>query len=155
MANVNHLGGYEMMGSAIGQDDTSEIKREDDMREMEKPGGGLEMRMDMGVNLEQSHTPDFPALGPILVIGGCGYEFLLLTPLPSKAIFSPQIINLTSPVSSDPTSYTPSSATQNQDLSPSSPGHHTTTSTKGPPTSQATYQAKYACENCSSRSNPG
>ncbi|KAL5317140.1 hypothetical protein ACEPPN_014234 [Leptodophora sp. 'Broadleaf-Isolate-01'] len=62
-----------MMGSAIGQDDTSEIKREDDMREMEKPGGGLEMRMDMGVNLEQSHTPDFPALGPILVIGGCGF----------------------------------------------------------------------------------
>lgn len=84
---------HEMTGSALDEDPVSGMEPSPIARESEKCGAGMDTRTD----LEESQTPDFPLLGPILVIGGCGYEDSPSAPMlqsPDKASALP-LQNLT------------------------------------------------------------
>ena len=61
-----------MTGSAVDEDFASGIELPPNVKESEKFDAG----MDTTTNPVESQTPDFPLLGPILVVGGCGYEML-------------------------------------------------------------------------------
>ncbi|KAG4419678.1 hypothetical protein IFR04_007178 [Cadophora malorum] len=60
---------HKMTGSALDEDLAFGMEPSPNARESEKCGAGMDTRTDP----EERQTPDFPLLGPILVIGGCGF----------------------------------------------------------------------------------
>ncbi len=108
---------------------------------------------------DESQTPEFPVLGPVLVIGGCGYvhipALLHLHLCPNTPNFTPTTVFHIDKfnkflASSGQISYTPSSLTQKVVPSPSCLARPSTIGTKGHLTSAATSAMKRVSASSSS-----
>ncbi|KAH7409697.1 hypothetical protein BKA64DRAFT_705453 [Cadophora sp. MPI-SDFR-AT-0126] len=69
MDGASQGNGFEMTRAGMENNLAPGVEIPQNVRESEKYGGG----MDIGTEPEESHTPEFPLLGPILVVGGCGF----------------------------------------------------------------------------------